>query len=679
MNAYSIPSADSQEFSRLPDKVKDEVVAWLAILNAVESAPRALAEIENQTRAHAGRRGFSRANIRRKYYAWKAEHDWRVLINHAALPNDEVRKLPAAFVEFWKTFAERNQRKSRPAWRRMIAFWRAGNPIPGYPAPEQGKVSPPADLHGVPAGWGYRNLMRYQPARHELTLARIGRSAAAPFRPLVFSTRVGLKPGQYLVFDDLEHQLKVNFLGVNTRAMRPLELACLDLFSGCKIAWGMKPTIDDNGAKQKLKEREMRFLLAYILTRIGYRAEGTTLCVEHGTAAIRPDIERILLDATDGAVTVARSGIEGAAALVYEGRGKGNFRFKSYLESHHNLTQNELAHLPGQMGMDRDHSPEELHGRERHNNALMKALKYLPADRAALIDFPFLEFGVFMDLAAQAYQVINNRDWHDLEGFQEAHLVKHEFRLGMDLPWLPAAQLAAAPEHERAAIHALIAQPGYTRIRKMSPQEVWDSGKSELIRLPGHIAPLIIGTDNAAERRVGDNGLIEFQDRNLGPGTFRYLAQCRTPEGDLIRLPEGDRVLAFCNPFDASVLHVCRAGASAGAYIGECARWESVRRDDVEALHRQMGAAAKAEYELLRPYQARHTAEMRARTAAAKNNAGILAGARVTARERQVDAAVECVQVGAADRRAALGNEREEEDQETFSPDEIAGILQTDQ
>jgi hypothetical protein len=104
-----------------------------------------------------------------------------------------------------------------------------------------------------------------------------------------------------------------------------------------------------------------------------------------------------------------------------------------------------------------------------------------------------------------------------------------------------------------------------------------------------------------------------------------------------------------------------------------------VRRDDVEALHRQMGAAAKAEYELLRPYQARHTAEMRARTAAARNNAGILAGARVTAQERQVDAAVECVQVGAADRRAALGNEREEEDPVQFSPDEIAGILQTDQ
>ncbi len=675
----SIPREDLREYSQLPDKVKQGVNAWLAVISAVANAPNAAQEITAQAHARRGQRGFSRANITRQFYAWRSSRDWRVFIDHAAMPQAAGRNLPAEFVEFWQGYAERNQRKCRPAWRQLISHWRAGNAIPGYPAPAfPGSVSPPADINGVPAGWGYRNLMRYAPSKHHLTLARIGRSAAAQFRPQVFTTRVGLKPGQYYVFDDLEHNLKVNVLGVNRQAMRPLELACLDLFSGCKIAWGMKPTIEDDGVKQKLKEREMRFLLAYILTRIGYRAEGTTLCVEHGTAAIRPDIERVLLDASDGAITVARSGIEGAAALVYEGRSKGNFKFKAALESAHNLTHNELAHLPGQMGMDRDHSPEELHGRERHNNAILKAMKYLPPERAAMMDLPFLEFGVFMDLASQVYQVINNRDWHDLEGWLEAHLVQHEFRLGMDLPWMPVAQLLAAPAHERAAIQALIARPGYTRVRKMSPQEVWDAGRGELIRLPGHIAPMIIGTDNATERRVGANGLIEFQDRDLGPGTFRYLAQCRTPTGETIRLLEGDRVIAFCNPFDPSVLHVCRGGASAGAYIGECPRWESIRRDDTEAIKRQMGAAVREEYSLLRPYQARHTAEMRARTAAAKNNAGILAGARVTTRERIVDAAVDAVAVNAADRHAALGFGRDEEDAEHFSPDEIAGILRSE-
>ena len=676
--AYSIPSPDSQEFARLPDKVKADVRCWMCITEAIERAPSALAEISAQACAHTGRRGFSRANVMRKYYAWKATHDWHVFVNHSKTPKDASKKLPEAFVEFWKMFCEKNQRKSRPAWRRLMEYWRAGQQIPGYPPPAADAVSPPAAVGGIPAGWGYRNLMRHQPAAHELSLARIGRSTAAPFRPLVFTTRVGLKPAQFYVFDDLEHDLKVNFLGINKVAMRPLELACLDLFSGCKVAYGMKPTIDDDGVKQKLKEREMRFLLAYIVTRIGFRPEGTTLCVEHGTAAIRPDIERILLDASDGAITVARSGIEGAAALVYEGRGKGNFRFKAALESHHSLAHNELAHLPGQMGKDRDHSPEELHGRERHNNALLRAIKYLPPERAALLDFPFLEFGVFMELAGQVYQQINNRYWHDLEGWLEAHLVQHEFRLGLDLPWLSAAQLAATPPHERAAINALLAQPGYTRSRKMSPQEVWDSGKAELIRLPGHIAPVIIGTDNATERRVGDNGLIEFQDRNLGPGTFRYLAQCQTPSGVTITLPEREKIMAFCNPFDPSVLHVCKAGASAGAYIGEFPRWNSVQRDDTEAVKRQMGAAVKAEYELLRPFQKRHTAEMRARTTAARNNAGILSGARVTAHEQEVDEAVDSVHVRAADRRAALVTASPENNADKFSSDEISDLLRSE-
>lgn len=453
----SIPIADRAFYASLPVKVRNETDLWTDIMARVFAAEKPLAEIAAQARMLTGRKGFSAINIRTKYYLFKHSENWRCLVNHSKIGRARVA-LPEKFIQHWQACCERNQRASRPAWRAMIEEWKGGAEMPGYDRNSKLEIGnlerenglyPPAGIGGIPDGWSYRNLLKYAPTPYELGVARIGRSAAANYRPLVYSTRVGLQPGQFYFFDDLEHDIKVNFIGINRKAMRPLELCCMDLFSACKVAFGMKPTIEDDGIKQKLKEREMRFLLAYVLTRIGYRPEGTTLGVEHGTAAIREDLEKILHDASDGAIAVSRSGIEGAAALVYEGRGKGNFRFKAGLESSHNLFHNELAALPGQMGKDREHSPEELHGREKNNNALIKALAFLPAERGALLRMPFLEFHAFMTLAGHVYEKINGRDWHDLEGWVEAGLLAHEFRLAQDLPWLSADRILQAPEPER--------------------------------------------------------------------------------------------------------------------------------------------------------------------------------------------------------------------------------------
>lgn len=681
MNTHlTIPVNELQYFAGLPETVRLETKLWLNIISHIQAAERPMTEIAIQARRMAGQKGFSKVNMVRKYYALKHGGSWRCLVNHAKVCR-KVVSLPEAFIEYWKACCERNQRKSRPAHRALIEEWRSGAQIPGY------ETRPAAGIGGIPDGWSYRNLMKYAPTPYELGVARIGRSAAANCRPLVYSTRVGLEPGQFYFFDDLEHDLKVNFIGINRKAMRPLELCCMDLFSACKVAWGMKPTIEDDGIKQKLKDREMRFLLAYVLTRIGYRPEGTTLGVEHGTAAVRDDLEKILHDASDGAITVSRSGIEGAAALVYEGRGKGNFRFKAGLESSHNLFHNELAALPGQMGLDRNHSPEELHGREKNNNALIKAMAFLPPERAALLRMPFLEFHAFMTLAGQVYEKINGRDWHDLEGWVEAGLLAHEFRLAQDLPWMSADRILQAPEQERRAITALISAPGYTRIRKLSPAEVWARGRERLAKLPGYLAPQIMGQENGVEHKVQDDGLIEFEDRDLGPGTFRYLARVRRMDGSEELLPVGQTFQTFCNPFDPGVLHVCKAGTGEGAYIGMCPRWEKVSRADVEAVHRQMGAAAHEETIRLLPYQARHTQEMRQHTADAKWNAGVLSGKAVTVEDRQLARDIKETRVSDADVAAMTGKDpttlnelrgaEETETGDVFSAAEIAEVLKT--
>jgi len=269
-------------FTSLPVRVQDEAQTWMHILQAVAGAANKSAAIRYQAERHVHMRGFSAKNIIRKYYAWrKAPNDMTVLINKARLParqaNDMGTRLPSDFIHWWKKLCERNQRKSKPAYRDLCRRWRNGDDIPGYGtwrdwyAAQHDAPAPDGYVPELPRGWSYGNLMRHAPAEFELAAARIGRAAVARFRPLVFTSRVGLEVGQFYVFDDLEHDLKVNVPGVNHIAMRPLELAALDLFSGCKFAYGLKPTlIDDDGAKEKLKEREMRFLLAYILTRLGY-------------------------------------------------------------------------------------------------------------------------------------------------------------------------------------------------------------------------------------------------------------------------------------------------------------------------------------------------------------------------------------------------------------------------
>src|SRR4051812_26772521 len=88
---------------------------------------------------------------------------------------EEAASLPFEFLEHWRGLAGANQRKCRPAWRKLIqqwGAWMAGDrksAIPGY------ERCPAADPRtGRPRGWEYSNLMRHQPTRFELVAQRQG-------------------------------------------------------------------------------------------------------------------------------------------------------------------------------------------------------------------------------------------------------------------------------------------------------------------------------------------------------------------------------------------------------------------------------------------------------------------------------------------------------------------------
>ena len=595
-----IPQTHFAEYLQLPEEVRREVDAWVHELSTVtRPVQRSLAGV-------AARLGVSAQTARRKYDAWRAARDWRQLVNRSKVPAE--RGLDVEFVDWWKKLCEQNGRKCRPAHREFIRRWRAGEHLPG--------VDNTLPRHELPPGTSYDNLMRFRPTKFELTASRIGRSAAADERPLVFTTRVGLAVGQYFVFDDMWHDFKVIALG-QRRPMRLLQLHAHDLYSGCQFARGIKPRLEDEatGKSIGLKEDEMLFLVAHVLDTHGYRAEGCTFLVEHGTAAIREDIERALFDLTKGKIVINRSGIEGAAAFAgqYAGRSKGNFRLKAALESLGNLIHNETASLlqfPGQTGSNsRVNLPEELHGRERHADALLKAMLALPADRAAQLRLPFLEVSQARWLVEALMDRINTRTDHELEGWEEAGLTAVDYSLPGVGTITGEAVMQLEPE-KRSAVLAV----GSPIARKLSPKEVFDQGRRSLARFQPAQTAALLHTRAGREVKVGNDRLITFEDESISPAPLMYEARTFAP---------GEKFEIVVNPFAPQTAHLFDAR---GAWVGVVDAWQKIRRDDVEGLHRQMGRAAQIERQLLQPLAARGAEMTRDRIADAQHNADVLGG-----------------------------------------------------
>jgi hypothetical protein len=89
---------------------------------------------------------------------------------------------------------------------------------------------------------------------------------------------------------------------------RVLQFHCLELLSASQIGRGMKPEIlnDSTGKMERLKAREMLFLLAHVLGNRGYNPEGCLLVMELGTATVDERVERLLHDISGGKLRIER-------------------------------------------------------------------------------------------------------------------------------------------------------------------------------------------------------------------------------------------------------------------------------------------------------------------------------------------------------------------------------------
>lgn len=545
---------------------------------------------------------------------------WKATKGQAALSKEDI--------ELVKIYAEKNQRSTKSAMKELCRDWRAG------------KVKTTTPIHAVtrmPRGWSLRNLSRHAPTTFELKSVRIGRTAAASERPLVYTTRKGLWVGSHYMFDDMWHDFFVNTFAEN-QAGRPLELFSHDLYSACKMRWGVRVrTRKDDGTYNQLTEKMTRMILAATLSLDGYSPRGTKLVVEHGTAAIRgktkqeqetqaifrQGLDKILYELSDGKITVHRSGMTGAAAHSgqYRGVSKGNFRHKASLESSNNLVHNFFASLPGQTGKDVEHRPEQLDGMLRHNAGLLAARAMLPAEQGANLRFALLELAQFTDKAKELYEAIEHDTEHELSDWAECGHVRQQVLMGEH--WVNIDQVAANDEQADLVMRMIESGALKTRPRRMSRGEVKRAGAAELVRLAGHGVVAILGDDLAVERTIRANR-FEFEDAEVGPGVHRFESVCMTPFGERLRLRDGETYETFVNPFAADVMLVRRAD---GSYLGECRRDDAISRADIDAeeqLRRKQGQVAKEEAALLTPLRLRHMAEGREKAERHEHNRNVL-------------------------------------------------------
>ena len=215
--------------------------------------------------ANEGRRGWSFKSLERKYYALRDTRDWRSLINKSKLCGGSKTKITNKVKKYWHTIFDNHMRSGKTAWLDLCNRYRNGEMIGDENwrtewmrnqrlchEPMPSKCPPGMPL---PEAWSYQNMMRYKPPQVEIVAARRGRHAAKKFVSQVHTTRANLPVGAQYEFDDMWHNVEV-YLPGDPKAVRPLELACIDISSAHKVAFGLKPRKTDpiTGRRENLRE-----------------------------------------------------------------------------------------------------------------------------------------------------------------------------------------------------------------------------------------------------------------------------------------------------------------------------------------------------------------------------------------------------------------------------------------
>ena len=554
-----------------------------------------------------------------------------------------------ALVEY---YCENNQRSSRAALKQLLNDWRRGRPSDSMRklmGAEQfqkltatlTKKRPLDPRTGLPVGFTIGNLDRYSPTHFETAAARKGLGfAIAKFGPKFRGTRVGLWVGSHFIADDVKRDMKALLVSKN-QIVTIQELGIMDLFSGDRFMTHRRPQYMDNGRRDSVKEREMRFLFASQLRNVGYSPRGTEYLAELGTAAIREPLADFFFKHSNGLITVKEPGITGKEQAIagYFGSGGGNPRHKAPLESLHNLLQNEAGNLPAQTGHDRK-PPEWLFGLEAVTGQVIRWLATLPKERAELLAAPMCEYWQLLDLLAEIDLRIAWRTDHKLEGWHRCGHTAVDFRQDPEKDeWLSLGEFLALPQSQQQLLStAANADPRYRRPRMLAPREVSSRGFADLVRFPDHIIALMFADKSLGDdlrehgRRLNAEGKFDVSNQIADPERMLFYGKVMTPAREIRELKEREEYSIVLNPFDPRQLWVW---SGRGEFLGTSPRQERISRLDKPGIEKALGEWKSEIAAKVQPLRDRHAhvgAEMKALQ---DHNAAVAAGEAVTVQEKK--------------------------------------------
>lgn len=649
--AFAIDEVSAPFFAkRVPHVEQSRVRKLLAVFQEIHLAGRGRQNPEIKRLAMALQMPFN--SLRRLYYGYArgctkeiagsimhfSPGDWRSALNWSKV-RPERENLPAAFLEFWRTLLENNQRKAKPAWDELMQIIRTGydfkgrqfKKIPGFDQFPQ--VDP---ILGHPVGMSYENLCRKKSSEYDLAATRQGRAAATEHRIPVLKTRVGLRIGQFMEFDDHEFDQKILF---QKKPMRPLAFGAVDTLTDCLFKLGMKPTLwdEDYEVKRKLTEREALWFILAVLCGTGYRRDkiGTTLVIERGIMTLRDPYLSRLLNVVGDYVKVylgsnAGNHTRAAHAGQFGGQPKGNPRTKRLIESKWNPLNNQLASLLGQVGKDRDASPAQLYGAEKYTGQMIRAAdeKHLPVEALQL---PFHAWNQWAPLAHDAAMRINLARDHQCEGWEKCGFVRKFWRSDASSTiWHTEQDFSLLSEIDRAVLTAKMNGPAGTdlsKVERASRWEVFQALRRELTLLPMYHVPEIVGPEFALRASGGGeqlltvrNGLLSFDCAEIDSDSIHFYARDIAAEASHF-IPNGRKFVCFVNPYLPTHLIACDEQLRVQAI---CPRYE--RASDQASLDSAMGAQAAMEAAQRVRLNLRHDDESRMKRAMKEHNASILGG-----------------------------------------------------
>lgn len=531
----------------------------------------------------SGTEALSVKRLQAIYAQWKRV-GWQALTLNYGKQGEE--KLKPAFVQFWKSLVlqfgvKRGVRQAHHELRRRYLRWRAGDAASAIPGYDRCPEWDPAT--NLPSGWSYPNLNRkcYLPTKAETVAAKGGALAAREFKAPVCVKRAA-EPGMVYQFDDMWHDHYASVPGF-AQPVRPLEFACIDESSACRVLFGVRPRLPrKDGTNEQLQGHEMALLLATLLTTVGFHRDGCTLKVENGTATVDAEQEAVLHRISGGRIRVERGAMLSGGAFDggFSGQARGNFKHKAALESQHSLIHNAASIMPAYSGNNR-RVPEDTQGLLKKREQLYKkAEKFLPQELLDTISAGECGWDDYNAQYCAIVERVNRRTEHNLRDWEGREVAEYRTDTADEFRPVTAGT-------NREVVSLVCGDPLLFRRRKMSPREVFERGRSALIFVDYREAALLCRKWWKA-CRVRENKTIDFKDDY---GVYhQFYARIRNATSVTDLLP-GTEVFVFLNPMwgDAHGLLIFDAQAR---LIGESTdEIERLNANDKSKIERACGIA----------------------------------------------------------------------------------------